>query len=166
MQQYQEFIKKQLEEQELLKKIDMECIRCPKCQSQWFEEVTLQKFKADHNVILGQHVPPKPGSIPYYVLKCARCGDLLEPRIIHNTRDLGGNDYDDLLDTLEGKGDTREEKVVVNLEELVKGLQERIQLLESAATKKPNKKVGNKQDSVAPNPHIKRKKLEVPSEEL
>ena len=44
----------------------------------------------------------------YVMLKCVRCNELLEPRIIHNTRDIGGDAYDDLLDVLEGKGDIRD----------------------------------------------------------
>ncbi len=37
-----------------------------------------------------------------------RCDNLLEPRVLHNTRDAAGGTYDHFLDTLQGKGDTRD----------------------------------------------------------
>lgn len=158
--QYEDFERQQMEILKQHKKEETDCIFCPKCRSRWFEEVELYQFRANHNVILGQQVPVKPGSIPYYVLKCVRCGDLLEPRIIHNTRDIGGNDYDSLLDTLEGKDDAREkeEDQVAYLQNIINGLQERIELLEqnkNTKTTNANKK-----------PVKGKKKLEVPVEKL
>ena len=85
-------------------------VECPKCSSQWFEEIKLGRFVSDHNVILGQSVPGIAGEMAYILLKCARCNEMLEPRILHSTRDIGGDAYDDLLDTLEGKGDKRNDK--------------------------------------------------------
>ena len=86
---------------------ERESVSCPKCSSRWFEHIRVGRYKADHNVILGQQVPGLGGDLGYVLLKCIRCSELLEPRIINNTRDLGGDVYDDLLDTLEGKGDSR-----------------------------------------------------------
>lgn len=85
-----------------------ESVDCPKCSSSWFEQVRIGRYVADHNVILGQEVPGLGGDMGYVMLKCVRCNELLEPRIIHNTRDIGGDAYDDLLDVLEGKGDIRD----------------------------------------------------------
>lgn len=93
-----------------MKKHDLECISCPSCGSQFFEELEVAKFKASHNVILGQPVPIKPGSQPYILLKCIYCGDLLEPRVDNNTRDVLHGDYDQLLDTIEGKLDNRKKE--------------------------------------------------------
>jgi len=90
-----------------LEKRDLESISCPSCSSQFFEHVRVAKFKADHNVVLGQDVPVKPGSAPYILLRCVLCKDWLEPRVLHNTRDVIGGDYNELLDTLEGKKDSR-----------------------------------------------------------
>lgn len=95
--------------------IDNTCIHCPKCDSQWFEEIRVTRYKEDHNVVIGQPVPAKPGSIPYIVLRCIRCSNLLEPRVLHSTRDIAGGDYDKFLDCLEGKGDKR--KLVAPTEE-------------------------------------------------
>ena len=99
------------EQAQLLKHLnakDRESVNCPNCDSQWFTELKVAKYKADHHVIVGQSVPPS-SHIEYVLLKCLRCDDLLEPRILHNTRDVAGGYYDDLLDTLEGKGDKRQE---------------------------------------------------------
>lgn len=107
MQTYAEFEAQQNAFMEQMRKHDLECISCPTCESQFFEQIEVMKFKADHHVILGQDVPPKPGSQPYRLLRCVHCQNLLEPRIIHNTRDVIGGDYEELLDTLEGKRDKR-----------------------------------------------------------
>lgn len=93
-----------------LEKRDLECISCPSCGSQWFEQVRVSRFKADHNIVLGQDVPPRPSTIPYVLLRCILCKDLLEPRVLHNTRDVVGGDYNHFLDTIEGKHDSRKEK--------------------------------------------------------
>ena len=84
-----------------------DCVACPKCQSQWFQQFKVGRFVSDHNVILGQEVPAVAGEMTYVMLKCIRCEELLEPRILHSTRDLGGDAYDHLLDTLDGEGDMR-----------------------------------------------------------
>ena len=61
-------------------------------------------------MILGQEVPAVPGEMSYVVLKCIRCEELLEPRILYGTRDLGGEAYDHLLDTLKEKNEEPEVK--------------------------------------------------------
>lgn len=86
-----------------------DCVSCPKCNSQWFQQIRVGRFVSDHNVILGQEVPGVAGEMNYVMLKCIRCEELLEPRILHSTRDLGGDAYDQLLDTLDGEGDNRPE---------------------------------------------------------
>jgi transcription elongation factor Elf1 len=90
-----------------VKKQQMECISCPTCSSQWFVEVNANRYQVNHNVILGQDIPPEPNTVPYKLLQCVVCKDLLEPRILHNTRDPAGDRYDNFLDTLEGKMDSR-----------------------------------------------------------
>ena len=87
-----------------------DCVACPKCNSQWFQQIRVGRFVSDHNVILGQEVPGIAGEMNYVMLKCIRCEELLEPRILHSTRDLGGDAYDQLLDTLDGEGDIRSEE--------------------------------------------------------
>lgn len=170
MRQYEDLERQQMEVLQRKQKEDMECVSCPKCGSQWFEEVAFYRYKSSHNVILGQNIPPRPGSIPYFLLRCVRCTNLLEPRVLHNTRDIGGNDYDFLLDTLEGKGDKRvaEEDQVEVLKTTINGLKERIELLENNKANKPDKK-GAKQKlpdaRVSPNPTVRKKRLEIPSEE-
>ena len=110
IQLYSDFEKRQALLQEKQRELDLEVIRCPKCDSQWFEQVVFARFKADHHIILGQDVPVRPGSLQYTLLRCACCKDLLEPRVLHNTRDVASGDYDHFLDTLEGKHDKRAEQ--------------------------------------------------------
>jgi len=107
---YAEFERQQNQILKNLEKRDLECISCPSCSSQWFEQVRVSRYKADHNIVLGQDVPPKPSTIPYVLLRCVCCKDFLEPRVLHNTRDVVGGDYNHFLDTLEGKFDSREQE--------------------------------------------------------
>ena len=110
MQTYADFEQQQHAILKNLERRDLECISCPSCSSQWFEQVRISRFKADHNIVLGQDVPPKPSTIPYVLLRCICCQDFLEPRVLHNTRDVVGGDYNHFLDTLEGKHDNREDE--------------------------------------------------------
>lgn len=97
---------------------DMSCVCCPKCGGQWFEEVHFARYKEDHNLVLGQAVPERPSSISYIFLRCALCSNLVEPHIMTYGRDIGRNDYSNLLDTLEGKHDERLKKKKVTGEEV------------------------------------------------
>jgi transcription elongation factor Elf1 len=88
---------------------DNECISCPKCGSQWFVQLDVSRFKADHVLVVGQPVPDKPGAIPYKLLMCVRCMDMLEPHVTQAPRDVAGRDYNNFIDTLEGAHDQRKE---------------------------------------------------------
>lgn len=93
-----------------MRKRSIECINCPTCGSQWFEEKKVNRYQQNHHVILGQDVPPEPNTVPYILLKCVHCNNWLEPRVLHSTRDIAGDRYDSLLDTLEGKNDIRKQE--------------------------------------------------------
>lgn len=109
MQTYDAFEKQNQRLLDQMEKFKLECVSCPKCGAQWFTEIKVSRYQVNHNVVLGQAVPTEPDTIPYILLKCVKCEDLLEPRILHNTRDVaGGGRYDHFLDTLEGKYDDRE----------------------------------------------------------
>ena len=111
MQQWEEF--NRAEQIALKRQLDaeLECVSCKTCSSTWFEQVKTFQFKAEHHLIIGQDVPTRtPGAVPFVLLRCMRCHDLLEPRILHNTRDLAAGTYDNLLDTLEGKDDLRKQE--------------------------------------------------------
>ena len=87
---------------------DLESISCPTCDSQWFEQVVVCRFKLDHHVALGQKVPYRPNQQDFVMLKCVRCNDYLEPKISMDLRDTSSDSYGFLKETLEGKGDKRE----------------------------------------------------------
>lgn len=108
MQTWEKYEREQAAAQDQLERLKLDLIRCPTCDSTFFEQVEVSRYQVNHNIIIGQDVPKDPKSMPYKILRCIRCGDLLEPRVLHNTRDVGRDAYDDLLDTLEGKGDKRQ----------------------------------------------------------
>ena len=110
MQTYHDFERMNAIAEEEADRRRKDCVICPNCSSQWFEQIRVGRYISDHNVILGQNVPNVAGEMAYVLLKCIRCSEMLEPRILHSTRDIGGDAYDGLLDTLEGKEDSREEK--------------------------------------------------------
>jgi hypothetical protein len=107
---YDQYEKMQEKAIDQMRKTQAECITCPTCSSQWFEEVTFQRYQLNHNVIHSQNIPQEPNTAGYKLLKCVHCRDLLEPRILQNIRNPVGDRYDNFLDTLEGKLDTRKEE--------------------------------------------------------
>lgn len=75
------------------------CIRCPKCKTNtWFEEIRAQQYVDEHTVVLGQSVPPKGAS--FVLLRCVKCGELTEPRLLRNTRDSINAAYENFLDAM------------------------------------------------------------------
>lgn len=107
---YEQYEKSQQAAIDQLRRESMECISCPTCGSQWFMEIKANRYQVNHNVILGQDIPEEPNTVAYKLLQCVHCKELLEPRILHNTRDVAGDRYDHFLDTLEGKMDIRNKK--------------------------------------------------------
>jgi hypothetical protein len=84
------------------------CLKCPKCNNSWFEEVKAQQYVDDHTVILGQGVPPKNGAM-FILLRCTKCSDLVEPRVLRQARDAANQMYDNFIDSL--KGDIKSDKI-------------------------------------------------------
>jgi len=118
---YSDFERSQMLAMKAEEEKDLDCIKCPQCQSQWFEQVPVSRYQNQRQVVIGQPVPAKPGSVPYILLRCIHCQNLVEPRVSRTVRDLAAQDYDHFLDTLEGKFDARttekEEKQEEQLEE-------------------------------------------------
>lgn len=112
MSMYSDFERSQMIAMKDEEERDLDCILCPKCKGQWFEEVRLQQYQNQKQVVIGQSVPEKPGTIPFIMLRCIHCSNLVEPRVIHTTRDLAGASYKDFLDTINGeeKGQLKEKQ--------------------------------------------------------
>jgi hypothetical protein len=89
--------------------IDNDTLKCPNCKSTWFEKVELFQFKENHTLLHGQSVPAKVG--PFIFLRCARCDELTEPRLIRQAKDNMDKFYDSLLDTLEEKDKEKKEGI-------------------------------------------------------
>ena len=105
---YDEFERQQSAFMNQMKKQDLECLSCKNCGSQFFEQIFVSKFKADHNITLTQKIPVvPPGAESFKLLRCIYCRSITEPRVMPDRRDLMSGDYDKLLDTVEGKNDKR-----------------------------------------------------------
>lgn len=96
---------------------DGKLLACQTCGSQWFEMVTVSRHSIDTPSILGQE-PPAVG-MSFKIHKCVRCGDLQEPVMYDAGTSPRYSEYAQLLETLEGQGDTRtpEEEPVVTEQE-------------------------------------------------
>jgi len=111
MSSYTDFAELQARQLKKAEDMSLKCVICPKCGSQWFEEVEFQRYQTEHNLIVGQHIPARPGSVPFVMLRCGRCSNLIEPNIVSQARDIGARDYDHFLDTMEGKEDKRPDTI-------------------------------------------------------
>ena len=108
------------------KELDEQSITCVECGSQYFELISARKYQLHHQVIIGQDVPHQQGIGPYKVLRCVRCGSLIEPRISYSSRDLVQNNYGKFVDTMEGKSDKRPAELQELKSEELKELRELI----------------------------------------
>jgi len=75
-------------------------IVCPGCGLTWFEQVEIQQFDQFNSVVLGQKTAPI-NPVKFIILRCIKCGELLEPNILYNTMDNIRKAYDKLLTALE-----------------------------------------------------------------
>ena len=78
-----------------------EVLKCPKCSCSFFEEVQAKQFAYNHNVIIGQKVPTVNFDVGFILLRCVKCQDLTEPRVLRNARDSINKKYDEFLDEME-----------------------------------------------------------------
>ena len=111
MSMFGDFAEAQAHMLDLKNQHDEECYSCPKCGGQWFEEKSFSKFLKNFQLVVGQNTPTKPGSVPFHLLVCVCCDYKMEPPVVNQSRDLAGESYNDFLDTVEGKNDTRPEAV-------------------------------------------------------
>src|SRR3990167_2015500 len=73
---------------------------CTKCQSQWFEQVEINKYHANHSTIIGQAVPVIGGQ-SFRMLRCVKCATLHRPNVIITAQDTATKLYNSMLDQLD-----------------------------------------------------------------
>lgn len=78
-----------------------EVVKCPGCDCEFFEIITVQRIERDHTVVLGQQLPSAEHS-GFKIMKCVRCSTLLEPVITGHRQDSLGKLYRRFIDQLEG----------------------------------------------------------------
>lgn len=83
-----------------------------KCGCSYFEEVKAVQYMANHNLIIGQAVPAvQDGGVPFYLLRCLKCKELIEPRIQRMNPDSIDRRYEAFLSEMEDKGKVKTEKI-------------------------------------------------------
>ena len=76
--------------------------KCPKCGMSWLEEIEVKQYDKDTQVILGQR-PAVASHIRFWVLRCIKCGELIEPNVMLAAQDLTRKAYDAFLDEIEAR---------------------------------------------------------------
>jgi len=76
--------------------------RCPKCQMSWLEEIEVKQYDKDAQVILGQR-PATVTTVRFWILRCIKCGELVEPNVMLAANDQTRKAYDAFLDEFETK---------------------------------------------------------------
>lgn len=79
-------------------------IKCIECAGSWFETVQLNQFDSNKISSLGQR--PMEDGPAYFVLKCARCGELHEPPVNRVAFNQEAKEYDGMLDELQASEDS------------------------------------------------------------
>jgi len=82
-------------------KRDVENFVCPTCGGSFFEEVCAVQVPLIHNVAPGQKIPTK--GAHFFLLRCLRCSELIEPHIQIGPRDHVRKEYEKFWDELEAK---------------------------------------------------------------
>lgn len=75
-------------------------MRCPSCSFTWFEEIRCKQYLSEHTTIVGGSIAPA-SDVEFRLLRCVKCSDLLEPRILRGTRDFLHKEYDKFTEELE-----------------------------------------------------------------
>ena len=86
---------------------DADTVNCKACGCTWFEQFPIAQYDKYHNVILAQRVPGKDG-VEFYLLRCAKCGEIHEPNVQIGPRDNLRNKYDAFLDNIEDVGEVKD----------------------------------------------------------
>lgn len=68
-------------------------IKCSKCSSLWFERVEVNQY-LDRTVILGQELAKNLAMPSWMLLRCIRCNEVHEPRLLLSTYDSIRKEYD------------------------------------------------------------------------
>jgi hypothetical protein len=58
------------------------------CGCTWFEQLQVNQFVSENQIVPGQKVPPLNGE-DFYLLKCVKCSALTEPRTMLNNPTSG-----------------------------------------------------------------------------
>ena len=69
------------------RQLNKEIYEC-QCGCTWFEQLQVNQFVSESQIIPGQKVPPLNGE-DFYLLKCAKCSTLTEPRAMLNNPTSG-----------------------------------------------------------------------------
>jgi len=77
-----------------------EVATCKKCENTWFEQLVVFQYPKHHSVVLGQEVP-RQSQIGFYLMKCAKCGELHEPKVQIGPQDSARKKYDQFWDDME-----------------------------------------------------------------
>ncbi len=81
-------------------------VSCTKCKSEWFEQVAINQYRADHIVIPGQGIPVG-GPQQFYILRCIKCSEMYQPIVMITAQDTVAKLYNQMLDQLEPPKDGR-----------------------------------------------------------
>lgn len=74
---------------------------CANCGFTYFECIKAQKYPLEQSSILGQAPAPEYGGAPFYILRCVKCGNIVEPNVIKGVRDPLNDPYDNFISELE-----------------------------------------------------------------
>lgn len=76
-----------------------EVFECSKCSNHWLELIEVGRFQKYHSVIVGQK-PPKKTPQGFFLLRCPKCSNIMEPNVSLGGRDLGQTEYRKAMDSV------------------------------------------------------------------
>lgn len=80
------------------KKSQPDLVGCTKCGCQWMELVEVYQYPKYHQVLLGQKPPTQSG--PFYLFRCPKCGEVIEPSVQNGMRTAIRAEYDEFIERM------------------------------------------------------------------
>jgi len=78
-------------------KNEEDLVSCTTCGCKWLEVVVVQQFSKLHFLQLGQK-PATVGEIGFYLFRCPKCNNVMEPHVQVGATDVARKAYDKFYD--------------------------------------------------------------------
>jgi len=85
---------------QIYKTVEPDLYKCTQCECTWLEQIEVAQYISTITTVMGQPLPPRE-QLSFILLKCPKCGELMEPRTQTNQQGALSERYNKFLDEME-----------------------------------------------------------------